>query len=93
MKKRYTDKIYSGWMGKMIGVIHGANIEGWTRETIKDVFGEIRDYPFRFTNFCADDDINGPAFFQRAVLDYGGEPSLQEMADTFLKSVSIAYVI
>ena len=88
MKKRYTDKIYSGWMGKMIGVIHGANIEGWTRETIEDVFGEIRDYPFRFTNFCADDDINGPAFFQRAVLDYGGEPSLQEMADTFLNYVS-----
>lgn len=88
MNKRYRDKTYSGWMGKMIGVVHGANIEGWTRETIESTFGEIRDYPFRFTNFCADDDINGPAFFQRAVLDYGAEAGQQEMADTFLNYVS-----
>ena len=88
MKKQHRDRIYSGWMGKMIGVIHGANIEGWKYEDILRTFGEIRDYPFRFPNFCADDDINGPAFFQRAVLDHGADPDLREMADTFLNYVS-----
>lgn len=60
-------------------MIHGANIEGWTREEIERTFGEISDYPFTFKNFCSDDDINGPAFFQRSILDYGADPSLEEL--------------
>lgn len=82
------EKVYGGWMGKIIGVIHGANIEGWTYEEIETVFGEISGYPFTFRNFCADDDINGPAFFQRAVLDYGNNPDSAQLGSTFLNYVS-----
>lgn len=88
MKEEFIEKIYSGWLGKVIGVIHGANIEGWTRAEIERTFGEISDYPFTFKNFCSDDDINGPAFFQRSILDYGADPSLKELALTFLNYVS-----
>lgn len=82
------EKIYSGWIGKIAGVIHGANIEGWTAENIEKTFGELTGLPFTFKNFCADDDINGPAFFQRAVLDYGPDLDLGNLADTFLNYVS-----
>lgn len=68
--ENYMDKLYSGWLGKVIGVVHGANIEGWTYERIEQTFGEITDYPFRFKHFAADDDINGPVFFMRALEDF-----------------------
>ena len=80
-------RVYGGWLGKICGVIHGANTEGWSSEKIRSVFGEITEYPFHFRNFCADDDINGPMFFQRALLDYR-EPTSAQLAQTFLNYVS-----
>lgn len=60
--KDYMEKLYGGWLGKVIGVVHGANIEGWSYERIGQTFGEITDYPYLFKHFAADDDINGPVF-------------------------------
>lgn len=66
----YIHKVYAGWLGKIIGVRHGSNIEGWSYEDIKNVYGEINGYLFDFKNFAADDDTNGPIFFLRALEDY-----------------------
>ncbi|AUS97883.1 hypothetical protein CDQ84_00400 [Clostridium thermosuccinogenes] len=66
----YLEKVYAGLLGKVIGVRHGSNIEGWTYEDIKKVYGEIEDYLFTFKNFAADDDTNGSMFFIRALEDY-----------------------
>lgn len=87
---RYADKVYGGFMGKVVGVIHGANIEGWPYEKIKNVFGRIEGYPYTFRNFCADDDINGPVFFMRALADYGmgRATSVKQMADTLMNYVA-----
>ena len=85
--KKLINQVYGGWLGKVIGVIHGANTEGWTYEKIKSTFGVITEYPFRFKNFCADDDINGPIFFQRVFLDYD-DISIKSMTKTFLNYVS-----
>jgi ADP-ribosylglycohydrolase len=68
--KGYLEKLYAGWLGKIIGVRHGANIEGWTYERIEKTFGELTTYPYDFKNFAADDDTNGPMFFVRALEDY-----------------------
>lgn len=68
-KEEYIEKVYAGWLGKMIGVRHGANIEGWSYDRIAKTYGEIDDYIVDFKNFAADDDINGPLFFQRALDD------------------------
>ncbi|WP_044480387.1 ADP-ribosylglycohydrolase family protein [Paenibacillus antibioticophila] len=79
----YMERLYGGWLGKVIGVIHGANIEGWSYERIEQTFGEITDYPYFFKHFAADDDINGPALFMRALDDF--EPArltAQEMGHT-----------
>ncbi len=69
MKTEYIEKIYAGWLAKIIGIRLGAAVEGWTYEDIKNVFGELKDYPTPYSNFAADDDSNGPIFFVRALED------------------------
>ncbi|MEI7884201.1 MAG: ADP-ribosylglycohydrolase family protein [Clostridia bacterium] len=66
----YIEKVYAGWLGKLIGIRHGAPIEGWTYEKIKRVHGTITDYLVDYNDFAADDDSNGPVFFLRALEDY-----------------------
>ena len=66
----YPERVYAGWLGKVIGVRHGGNIEQWTYEQIARTFGEITTYLHQFKNFAADDDTNGPLFFLRALEDY-----------------------
>lgn len=70
MPENYVEKVYAGWLGKVIGVRHGGNIEGWTYEQIERTYGEISTYLHQFINFAADDDTNGPMFFLRALEDY-----------------------
>ena len=55
-------KVYAGWLGKIIGVRHGASIEGWEYDRIKRVYGEIDSYLVDYKDFAADDDSNGPMF-------------------------------
>jgi len=66
----YLERVYAGWLGKVIGVRHGGNIEGWTHDRIERAFGEVEGYLHTFKNFAADDDTNGPMFFLRALEDY-----------------------
>ena len=37
--ENYMEKVYAGWLGKIIGIRLGAPIEGWTYQRIRDVFG------------------------------------------------------
>ncbi|MFW6381610.1 MAG: ADP-ribosylglycohydrolase family protein, partial [Bacillota bacterium] len=84
----YMERVYAGWLGKIIGVRHGANIEGWSYERIKRAFGEINGYLHQFKNFAADDDINGPAFFQMALEDFDpGAVTPEQMGLTWLNYV------
>jgi len=70
LKPEYIEKIYSGWLAKIIGIRLGAPIEGWTYDKIKDTYGEVNGYVQDFPkNFAADDDSNGPLFFLRALED------------------------
>jgi len=66
----YAERVYAGWLGKVIGVRHGGNIEGWTYDRIEKAFGEVTGYLHKFKNFAADDDTNGPMFFLRALEDF-----------------------
>lgn len=71
MRKDYLEKVYSGVVGKAMGVILGAPVEPtlWTYDKIYETYGEITEYVKTFKNFAADDDLNGPIFFLKA-LDY-----------------------
>ena len=66
----YLDKLYGGWLGKIIGVRHGAFIEGMTYEKIRESYGIISGYPHIYKHFAADDDTNVPTFLIRALTDY-----------------------
>ena len=71
MKKEYIEKIYSGWLAKIIGIRAGAPNEGWTYEKIQQALGVLDGYLAPYKTFAADDDSNGPLFFLRAVEDSG----------------------
>ena len=45
MKKEYIEKIYAGWLAKIIGIRLGAPIEGWTYEKIKNIYGRAGGRP------------------------------------------------
>lgn len=67
---QYVERVYAGCLGKVIGVRHGGNVEGWTYEQIQLAFGEVSGYLHEFVNFAADDDTNGTFTFLRALEDY-----------------------
>lgn len=64
------EKIYAGWLGKLIGIRSGAPIEMWTDKEIFDKYGEIDGYPIDYKNFAADDDSNGNIFALETFFDY-----------------------
>lgn len=69
MKEQYIERIYAGWLAKIIGIRFGAPVEGWTYEKIRNIYGELDGYPVDYKEFAADDDSNGPLFFLRALED------------------------
>ena len=87
MKTEYIEKIYAGWLAKIIGIRFGAPVEGWTYDKIKNIFGEkLEHYPADYINFAADDDSNGPLFFLRSVEDSkkGYHVKSQDVAEALL---------
>lgn len=88
MKEKYIEKIYSGWLGKIIGIRLGAPIEGWTYRKIENVYGNINNYLVDYSDFAADDDSNGPIFFIRALEDKQNETlSPNDVAEALLNYV------
>lgn len=76
----YFERVYAGWLGKIIGIRLGAPIEGWDYEMIRNAYGELNGYPVSYKNFAADDDSNGPLFFIRALEDCD-DPKNMEASD------------
>lgn len=83
---RIIERIYAGWLAKVIGVRFGAPVESWTYEEIQHIYGEITGYLVDYQAFAADDDLNGPLFFLRALADSGkgAELSAQDVAQALL---------
>ena len=93
MKVEYLEKIYAGWLAKIIGIRLGAPIEGWTYQKIKNIYGELDYYPIDYKEFAADDDSNGPLFFLRALEDSqtGFDITAQDIGDALLNYASFEH--
>lgn len=67
----YENKVYGGFLGKNIAVRLAAPVEpiNWTYDRIQKTFPDIKGYLKPVEHFASDDDINGPVFFVRALLD------------------------
>lgn len=69
MKNQLFKSIYAAWLGKIIGVRYGAQVENWHHDQISHAYGLLNTYPHGFhPYFAADDDLNGPYYFTR-ILD------------------------
>ncbi|WP_055667141.1 ADP-ribosylglycohydrolase family protein [Desnuesiella massiliensis] len=87
IQRDYIERVYSGWLGKAIGVRLGAPIENWTYERIKEEIGEPEGYIHDYKMFAADDDTNGPMVFIRALEDYSIDAAAHEIGDTWLNYI------
>lgn len=83
--ENYLERVYAGWLAKMIGIRLGAAVEGWEYARIKELFGELTYYPAEYKNFAADDDSNGPLYFLRALEEKRGEEmTAQDVGEALL---------
>lgn len=70
----YTERVYAGVLGKIIGVYLGRPFEGWSHERIMAELGPINYYVHERLDVplvVTDDDISGTFTFLRALPDYG----------------------
>ena len=67
------ERIYAGFLGMNAGIRLGAPVEpaAWDFRRIEQICGDIRGYVRDYKNFAADDDVNGPVYFLRGLLDNG----------------------
>jgi len=75
----YTERVYAGVLGKIIGVYLGRPFEGWTYERITAELGDIQYYIHERLGallIVPDDDISGTFTFVRALPDYGNSRDL-----------------
>lgn len=79
---KMLERIYSGFIGMNVGIRLGAPIEpaAWDFRRIEQLCGDIRGYVRDYKNFAADDDVNGPVYFLRGLLDNGVRRELTPQA-------------
>ena len=70
---KMLERIYAGFLGMNAGIRLGAPVEPgpWDFKRIEQFCGDIRGYVRDYKNFAADDDVNGPVYFLRGLLDNG----------------------
>ena len=70
---KMLERIYAGFLGMNAGIRLGAPVEPgpWDFKRIEQFCGDIRGYVRDYQNFAADDDVNGPVYFLRGLLDNG----------------------
>ncbi len=85
----YTERVYAGVLGKLIGVYLGRPFEGWPYEMIMQQLGEINYYVHEKLDvplIVTDDDISGTFGLLKAMPDYGysRELSAAQIGQTWL---------
>ncbi len=88
----YTERVYAGVLGKIIGVYLGRPFEGWSYERIMAELGEITYYVHERLGtplVVTDDDISGTFTFLRALPDYGVSLALtpRQIGQTWLNYI------
>lgn len=79
LPRDYSERVYAGVLGKIVGVYLGRPFEGWTYERIMEELGEVWYYVNQRRNvplIVTDDDLSGTFTFLRAFPDYGNHRDL-----------------
>ena len=71
MDRKTLEKLYAGLIGMDAGMRLGAPVENpfWTYERLQSYYGDICGYLREQRYYTADDDVNGPLIFVRALAD------------------------
>lgn len=85
--QNYLYKVYSSWLGKIIGIRLGAPVEGFDYQKIKEKYNGKHGYLIDYGIFAADDDSNGPLFFVRSLLDKKNNITSEDIGNTFLNYI------
>lgn len=82
----FETRVYSGWLGKCIGVRFGAPLENWTYQDIRAHLGELDGYlPIPAGKiFKPDDDTALPMILVQALRDYGSDLTAKQIGETWL---------
>jgi ADP-ribosylglycohydrolase len=85
----YSERVYAGVLGKLVGVYSGRPFEGWTYQRITQTMGDVSYYVHeRFGKplVVTDDDISGTFTFLRAFQDNNYDPHLtsEQIGQTWL---------
>ncbi|KAI1398158.1 ADP-ribosylation/Crystallin J1 [Hypoxylon fuscum] len=90
----YTERVYAGVLGKIIGVYLGRPVEGWTHQRILAEIGHIYYYVNQKLDIplvVTDDDISGTFTFMRALEEHSlssrGPPFAELVGKTWLNNV------
>ncbi|HTL51432.1 MAG TPA: ADP-ribosylglycohydrolase family protein, partial [Planctomycetota bacterium] len=88
----YTERVYAGVLGKIIGVYLGRPFEGWLYKDIMAKLGEINYYvheQLKKPLVVTDDDISGTFLFFRALVDSGAGKKLtaKQIGHTWLNYI------
>lgn len=89
----YAHKVYSGVLGKLIGVYFGRPVEGWSYERIRREFDRITSYvndKVGMPVHVPDDDLSGTFTFIRTLEDC---PDLAELKESDFGKTWLDYVI
>lgn len=89
---KVEEKMYAGFLGKMIGVYLGRPVEGWPYEDIKKKYGQINYYVAKDLGIpliVADDDLSGTCTFFRAMEDngYSEKLSSKDIGESWLNYI------
>jgi ADP-ribosylglycohydrolase len=90
--QKYAESIYSGVLGKIIGVYLGRPVEGWPYDKIQREFGEVNYYVHKAVGMpliIADDDISGTFGFFRAIEDnhFSRDITAKDIGDTWMNYI------
>lgn len=89
---KYENQIYSGVLGKIIGVYLGRPIEGWTYEAIKESFNDVNHFVHKQVGvplIVPDDDISGTFVFFRSLEDneFNKDLTASQIGETWLNYI------
>jgi len=86
----YYDKVYGGWLGKLIGGALGLAVEGQSSERIERTHGEIRDY-LKKPPETFNDDTAYEILLLHAIEEYGPDFSSGQLGGEWVGHLPLEY--
>ncbi len=87
--EKFRGTVYAGWLAQLVGGALGTQLEGYTTENIRKVFGEVRDYTRPPETY--NDDITYELAFLEAFARHGYAITSQQIAEEWLSLIPDGY--